>query len=280
MEEKAVAPFLHWCEMQAAAKASCLLSAARVTGNAGACTQLKGSERTSCLLAAAIASGQTLPCRTLPDREMVQCTLAVAAETRRDSACEALANVRWQGGGSKALCLSVARGEVAGCPSLATGGELASWCVRDVALAKRDASVCTKFGDATEEAQRCAVAVAVARRAPQDCAPIFSPAPPGAAQHHCEVDAAVAAGQFPPCLGDPALCERYLWVPRPCEGAPAAWADACLLHQAVFSTGPFGCGAVADKKRRALCAQLRDAEEGYLVRTRGADAGTVPASSR
>jgi len=35
-----------------------------------------------------------------------------------------------------------------------------------------------------------------------------------------------------------------------------------------------GCGAVQDKKRRALCGQLRDAQEGY-VRARGQDAGVA-----
>ena len=76
----------------------------------------------------------------------------------------------------------------------------------------------------------------------------------------------MAKGRFPPCFSDVALCERSLWVARPCDGTSGAWADDCLIHQAVFGTGPLGCGAVQDKKRRALCAQLRDAQEGYTLR--------------
>src|SRR5208283_1703149 len=107
---------------------------------------------------------------------------------------------------------------------------------------------CAQFGKDSPDAQGCAAAVAVGRHAPQLCAAIYASAPDGPAQRQCQVAAAVADGQFPPCFSDRALCERYLWVPRPCEGVPASWADTCLMHQAVFSTGPFGCGAVVDKQ--------------------------------
>ncbi|MGO9830857.1 MAG: hypothetical protein ACLPJH_12020 [Myxococcaceae bacterium] len=276
--ERALAPYLKWCDAQGAARNSCLVSAARVTGDAAACSKVKGAgpERTACLVAAAVASGQSLPCRALADRELVQCALSVAAETGHASACDVLQNVHWQGGSTQALCAAVARGELAGCPRLDGGGELASWCLRYVALRRRDASACAQLGKDTAEVQRCGAAVAVARHAPLECAAAYASSPAGPAQHRCEVEAQVALGRFPPCFSDPALCERFLWVPRPCEGVPAAWADSCLMHQAVFSTGPFGCGAVADSKRRALCAQLRDAQEGYLLRAKGADAG--PAS--
>ena len=122
MEERALAPYLQWCEAQGAARNSCLVSAARVTRDAAACGKLKGAaaERTACLVAAATASGQTAPCRALADRELVQCVLAVAAETGQLSACEALDNVHWQGGG-KGSCLAVARGEPADCPHLDGG---------------------------------------------------------------------------------------------------------------------------------------------------------------
>ncbi len=276
--ERAVAPYVQWCEAQGAARNSCLVSAARVTGDAAACAKLKGAgaDRSACLQAAARTAGRVEACRSLADRELVQCVLGVAAETGRASACEALDNVHWQGGGTRAVCEAVARGKPDACPGLEVG-ELAAWCLRDVALRLRDAGLCTRLGKDVQDVRRCGVAVAVARRAPLECAAIFSATPDASAQHRCEVDAAVAAGHFPPCFGDVALCERFLWVPRPCEGTKGAWADDCLMHQAVFSTGPFGCGAVHDVHRRSLCAQLRDAQEGYLLRARGTDAG-APAS--
>ncbi len=280
--DRALAPYLKWCDAQGPARNSCLVSAARVTGDAAACSKLKGAgaERTACVVAAATASGQAAPCRVLADRELVQCALSVAAETGHASACDVLQNVHWQGGGTQASCAAVAAGEPAACPRLDGGGELASWCLRYVALRRRDAAVCAQLGRDSAEVQRCGAAVAVARHAPLECASVYAASPAGPAQHHCEVEAQVAQGRLPPCFGDRALCERFLWVPRPCEGAPASWADTCLMHQAVFSTGPFGCGAVADSQRRALCAQLRDAQEGYLRRARGADAGGASPSAR
>jgi len=279
--ERAVAPYVQWCQAQGAARNSCLVSAARVTGDSAACAGLKGAgaERSACLQAAARTAGRVEACRSLADRDLVQCVLAVAAETGRASACEALDNVHWQGGATRAVCEAVAHGEPDACPTLDTG-ELAAWCLRDVALRVRDAAACTRLGRDVPAVQRCGAAVAVARRAPLECAAIFASAPDASAQHRCEVEAAVAAGHFPPCFADVTLCERFLWVPRPCEGTKGAWADDCLMHQAVFSTGPFGCGAVQDAHRRSLCAQLRDAQEGYLLRARGADGGASASPAR
>lgn len=271
---RAVAPYVTWCEAQGAARNSCLVSAARVTGDAAACAKLKSGapERTACLLAAARTSGRVDVCRPLADRDLVLCALGVVAEHGHASACDALESVHWQGGATKALCAAVARGEAEACTPPGTG-ELGELCLRFLALRRRDASLCSRLGKDVEEVQRCTVAVAVARGAPEACLKAFAVAPAGAAEHRCELDAAVAKGTFPPCFSDPALCERSLWVARPCEGTSGTWADDCHIHQAVFGTGPFGCGAVQDKTRRALCAQLRDAQEGY---TRAqADAGAV-----
>jgi hypothetical protein len=272
-----LAPYVQWCDAQGAARNGCLVSAARVTGDASACGKLKGGapERGACLMAAAKTSGRVDVCRPLADRDLVQCALGVAAENGRTSTCEVLENVHWQGGGTSSVCAAVAHGEAAACAASGTNPELSALCLRFVALRRRDASVCAGLGKDGAAIQRCAAAVAVAKGTPEACAAVFSAAPGGPGQHRCEQEAAVTKGRFPPCFGDAALCERFLWVPTPCEGTTGAWADDCLMHQAVFGTGPLGCGAVQDKKRRALCGQLRDAQEGYTLRAR--DAGTAPA---
>src|SRR5450631_2145513 len=268
---KAVAPYVQWCEAQGTARGGCLVSAARVSGDASACSKLKGgAEHTACLLAAAKTSGRVEVCRPLADRDLVLCAFAVAAKNGGDSACAALENVHWEGGATHDLCTSVAQGEATGCTSAGTTAELSELCLRFVALRRRDSSVCASLGKDAPAARRCAAAVAVEKGVPDACGPIFS-GTDGAAQHRCEVQAAITKGTFPPCFGDPAVCERSLWVARACEGTSGAWADDCLIHQAVFGTGPLGCGAVLDKKRRALCGQLRDAQEGF-VRARDVDA--------
>lgn len=278
---RAVAPYVQWCEAQGAARGSCLVSAARVSGDAAACAKLPSGalERTACLMAAAKTSGRADVCRPLADRDLVQCAFGVAAKTGRASACEVLEEVHWQGGATRGLCASVAEGKAEACTTPGTDAQLTGLCLRFVALRTRDAAVCTRLSKDALAVQRCAVAVAVEKGTPEACASVFSAAPDGPAQHRCEVQAAVAKGAFPPCFADVALCERSLWVPRPCEGASGIWADDCLIHQAVFGTGPLGCGAVADKKRRALCGQLRDAQEGY-VRAQAADAGLLPLPAR
>lgn len=277
---RAVAPYVQWCEAQGAARSSCLVSAARVSGDAAACAKLPSGalERTACLMAAAKTSGRAEVCRPLADRDLVQCAFGVAAKSGRASACEVLQDVHWQGGATYGLCASVAEGKAEACTAPGTPAQLAELCLRFVALRSRDAAVCTRLGKDAVAVQHCAVAVAVEKGTPEACAAAFSAAADAAAQHRCEVQAAVARGAFPPCFADVALCERSLWVPRPCEGASGAWADDCLIHQAVFGTGALGCGAVADKKRRALCGRLRDAQEGY-VRAQTTDAGplTLPA---
>jgi hypothetical protein len=272
-----VAPYVQWCETQGTARNGCLVSAARVTGDAAACAKLKSGapERTACLLAAAKTSGLVDVCRPLADRDLVLCALGVAAEHGRASACDVLESVHWQGDGTHALCAAVARGEPGACTPALTG-ELGALCVQFLALRRRDATLCAQLGKDSADVQRCAAAVAVARAAPEACAAVFSAAPGSPGQHRCELEAAVAKGTLSPCFSDLGLCERSLWVPRPCEGTSGTWADDCHIHQAVFGTGPFGCGAVRDGTRRALCAQLRDAQEGY-TRARGADAGTPPA---
>jgi hypothetical protein len=273
---KAVAPYVQWCEAQGAARGGCLVSAARVSGDVSACAKLKGgADRTACLLAAAKTSGRVEACRALADRDLVLCAFGVAAEHGRDSACEVLENVHWQGGAPRALCTSVAEGDATGCRATGTTAELSELCLRFVALRRRDPSVCTSLGKDAVAARGCAAAVAVEKGSPEACAAIFSGAD-GPAQHRCEVQAAITKGTFPPCFGDMAACEHSLWVSHPCEGTSGAWADDCLVHQAVFGTGPLGCGAVQDKKRRALCGQLRDAQEGF-VRARDVDAGAAPA---
>ncbi len=274
---RAVAPYVQWCEAQGTARNGCLVSAARVTGDAAACAKLKSGapERTACLLAAAKTSGRVDVCRPLSDRDLVLCALGVAAEHGRSSACDVLENVHWQGGATRALCNAVARGEAEACTPPGTG-ELGELCLRFLALRRRDAGLCTRLGKDAEDVQRCSAAVAVARAAPEACAAAFSRASSGPGQRRCELEALVAKGTFPPCFSDSALCERSLWVPRPCEGTSGPWADDCHIHQAVFGTGPLGCGAVLDPKRRALCAQLRDAQEGYTLRAQGADAGPAP----
>ena len=272
---RAVAPYVQWCEAQGAARNGCLVSAARVTGDAAACAKLKtgAPERTACLMAAAQTTGRVEVCRPLSDRDLVLCALGVVAEHGRPAACDVLENVHWQGGATRALCTTVARGEAEACTPPASG-ELGELCLRFLALRRRDAALCSRLGKDGEDVQRCRTAVAVARGAPEACAAAFPAAPGGPAQHRCELEAAVAKGTLPPCFSDPALCERSLWVPHPCEGTSGTWADDCRVHQAVFGTGPFGCGAVQDKARRALCGQLRDAQEGYTLRALGADAGT------
>jgi hypothetical protein len=272
---RAVAPYLEWCEAQGAARNSCLVSAARVSGDAAACAKLKGGgpERTACLVAAAKTSGRSDVCRPLADRDLVLCALGVTSETGRASACDVLESVHWQGGGARAVCAAIARGEPSACSPL-PGGELGELCLRFLAVRRRDAGLCTPLGKETAAFQRCAVAVALARGAPEACATAFSVAADIPEQRKCEQDAAVAKGTLSPCFSEPLLCERSLWVARPCEGATGTWADDCHIHEAVFGTGPFGCGAVRDGTRRALCARLRDAQEGY-TRARGVDAGTV-----
>jgi hypothetical protein len=230
-------------------------------------------------MAAAKTSGRADVCRPLADRDLVQCTFGVAAKSGRASACEVLEDVHWQGGATRALCASVAEGKAEACTIPGTPAQLAELCLRFVALRNRDAAVCACLSKDVGAFQRCAVAVAVEKGMPEACAAAFSAAADAPGQHRCEVQAAVAKGAFPPCFSDAALCERSLWVPRPCEGATGAWADDCLIHQAVFGTGPLGCGAVADKKRRALCGKLRDAQEGY-VRAQAADAGPLPLPTR
>jgi hypothetical protein len=276
---KLLAPYVRWCEAQGAARNSCLVSAARVTGDAGACARVKAGapERTACLIAAAKTSGRVEACRALADHPLVLCALTVAAEQGRASACEALENVRWQAVATRPVCLSVARGAPEECLDPALGAELGRLCLRFAALRLKDASVCTRIRDEPAEAQRCAAAVAAARHAPSECAAAFAQGPRipgGAPQRACEVEAEIARGHLPPCFSEPALCERSLWVARPCEGTTGAWADDCHIHQAVFATGPFGCGAVQDAKRRALCAELRDAQEGLNLQARP-DAGAA-----
>jgi hypothetical protein len=263
-----LAPYVQWCEAQGAARNSCLVSAARVTGDAAACGKLKGGgpERAACLLAAAGTSGRVDVCRPLADKDFVLCAFSVAAESGRPTTCDALEDVHWQGGSARPLCAAVARGDVEACTLPGTNAELGALCLRFVALRRKDASLCAGLGKDSADVQRCAAAVAVAKGAPEACAAVFSSAPGGPGQRRCEQEAAVAKGRFPPCFSDVALCERSLWVARPCDGTSGAWADDCLIHQAVFGTGPLGCGAVQDKKRRALCAQLRDAQEGYTLR--------------
>lgn len=270
---KAVAPYVQWCEAQGAARGNCLVSAARVSGDASACAKLKSGapERTSCLLAAAKTSGQVEVCRPLADRDLVLCAFGVVAENGRPSACELLETVHWQGGATRALCAAVARGDGEACTAGKADGELAALCVRFAALRRRDASVCAALGKDMAAVRQCAVAVAVAKGTPEACAALFS-GTDGQAQHRCEVQAAVTKGTYPPCFGDVTACERSLWVARPCEGTSGSWGEDCLIHQAVFGTGALGCGSVQDKKRRALCGQLRDAQEGF-VRGRGQDAG-------
>jgi hypothetical protein len=277
---KAVAPYVEWCEAQGAARNACLVSAAGVSGDASACAKLKtgAPERTACLLAAAKTSGRVEVCRPLADRDLVLCAFSVAAESGRTSACELLEDVHWQGGATRGLCASVAQGDAAACAAEKTDAELSALCLRFVARRKKDATVCQALGKDTAAVQRCAAAVAVANGTPEACAAVFSRTDE-AAQHRCEVQAAVTKGTLPPCFGDVAVCERSLWVARPCEGTSGSWADDCLIHQAVFSAGPLGCGAVVDKKRRALCGRLREAQEGF-VRARDADAGTAPAPPR
>jgi hypothetical protein len=271
-----LAPYVQWCEAQGAARNSCLVSAARVTGDAAACGLLKGGgpERAACLTAAARTSGRADVCKPLADRDLALCAFSVAAENGRTSACEVLENVHWQGGGTRDVCNAVAHGEAADCSASGTNAELSALCLRFVALRKRDASVCSTIKEDSSAVQRCAAAVAVAKRTPEACASVFSPAAGSPAQHRCEVEAAITKGRFPPCFSDVALCERSLWVQLPCEGTSGVWADDCHIHQAVFGTGTLGCGAVQDKKRRTLCGQLRDAQEGYTLRAR--DAGTAP----
>jgi hypothetical protein len=276
---KAVAPYVQWCEAQGAARGNCLVSAAHVSGDASACGKLKAGapEHTACLLAAAKTSGRVEACRPLSDRDLVLCTFGVVAENGRTSACEVLENVHWQGGATRALCAAVAQGDAEACTAQKADGELSALCLRFAALRRKDASLCTALGKDTASVQRCAAAVAVAKGTPEACAAVYS-GTDGPAQHRCEVQAAVTKGTSPPCFGDVAVCERTLWVARPCEGTSGSWGDDCLIHQAVFGTGAFGCGAVQDKKRRALCGQLRDAQEGYL-RARGEDGG-IPAPAR
>jgi hypothetical protein len=270
---RAVAPYVEWCEAQGSARNSCLVSAARVSGDAAACAKLKGGapERAACLTAAARTSGRSDVCRPLADRDLVLCALGVASENGRTSVCDVLEDVHWQGGGARALCTAIAKGELTACAP-PPPGELGELCQHFLALRRRDAALCATLGK--DSAQRCAVAVAVARGAPEACAAVFAAAPGGPERRRCEVEAAVAKGTLSPCFSDVSLCERSLWVARPCEGASGTWADDCHMHEAVFGTGPFGCGAVRDGTRRALCAQLRDAQEGF-TRARVVDAGTV-----
>jgi hypothetical protein len=277
---KAVAPYVQWCESQGAARSSCLVSAARISGDASACARLKAGapERTDCLLAAAKTSGRVEACRPLADRDLVLCAFGVAAENGRASTCEVLQTVHWQGGATRALCAAVARGDGEACTAEKTDAELSALCLRFAALRRKDASACAALGKDKAAVQRCAAAVAVAKGTPEACAAVFA-GTDGPAQHRCEVQAAVTKGTLPPCFGDVGACERSLWVARPCEGTSGTWADDCLIHQAIFGTGPMGCGAVQDKKRRALCGQLRDAQEGF-VRGRGVDAGVPPAPPR
>jgi hypothetical protein len=277
---KLLAPYLRWCELQGAARSTCLVSAARVTGDAAACARLKrgAPERTACLTAAARTSGRVDACRALADRPLLLCALTVAAVQGRASACEALENVRWQGVATRPVCLSVAGGASQDCLDAALGPELGKLCLRFAALRLKDASLCSRLKDEPAEAQRCAAAVAVARHAPLECAGAFAQSPPlagGPTQRACEVEADIARGRLPPCFSEAGLCERSLWVARPCEGTSGAWADDCRIHQAVFSTGPFGCGGVQDAKRRALCGELRDVQEGLNLLNRP-DAGTAP----
>jgi len=190
---RAVAPYVEWCEAQGAARNGCLVSAARVTGDAAACAKLKSGapERTACLLAAAKTSGRVDVCRPLSDRDLVLCALGVAAEHGRSSACDVLENVHWQGGATRALCAAVARGEAEACTPPGTG-ELGELCLRFLALRRRDASVCTRLGKDAEDVQRCTAAVAVASGAPEACAAAFSGAPGGSGQRRCELEAGMA----------------------------------------------------------------------------------------
>jgi hypothetical protein len=277
---KAVAPYVQWCEAQGAARSSCLVSAARVSGDASACAKLKAGapERTACLAAAAKTSGRVEVCRPLADRDLVLCAFGVAAENGKASTCEVLEAVHWQGGGTRALCAAVARGDGEACTAGKADAELSALCLHFAALRRKDAGACAALGKDTAAVQRCSAAVAVAKGTPEACAAVFG-GTEGAGQHRCEVQAAITKGTFPPCFGEPSACERSLWVARPCEGTSGTWADDCLMHQAVFGTGALGCGAVQDKKRRALCGQLRDAQEGFL-RERGGDAGVPPAPPR
>jgi hypothetical protein len=272
---RAVAPYVQWCEAQGAARNGCFVSAARVSGDAAACAKLKGGapERAACLMAAANTSGRADVCRPLADRDLVLCAFGVAAMGGRASACEVLEDVHWQGGATRAVCVSVAEGKASACTAPGMNAELSELCLRFVALRSRDPGPCKLLGKDAAAVQRCAAAVAV-EKGPEACAAVFSSPSDGTALHRCEVQAKVAKGTLPPCFADVALCERTLWVARPCEGTTGPWADDCLIHQAVFGTGPLGCGAVQDKKRRALCGQLRDAQEGY---DRVRDAG-VPAT--
>jgi hypothetical protein len=280
---RAVEPYLQWCESQGTARGACLVSAATVSGDAAACAKLKvgAPERTACLLAAARTSGQVEACKTLSDRDSVICVFGAAAETGRLSSCEVLENIHWQGGATRALCTAVARGDAEACTALNPQPELGALCVKFAALRRKDAALCNQLGKDVASVQACAVAVAVARGAPEACGKAFAAAPDTPAQRRCELDASVVKGVFPPCFSDPDRCRSFLWVPRPCQGALGNWADDCQIHQAVFGTGPFGCGAVKDGERRALCAQLRDAQEGYtLAKSRAAGTEDKPAGGR
>ena len=278
-----VAPYIEWCEVQGPARNPCLLSAARVTGDATACGRIKAGapERTACRIAAARTSGRAEICRSLADRDLVLCAFTVVAEHFHPGACDVLENVNWQGGESRALCRALATGEVEACTGKGVGPELSKLCLRLAAVRLRDAAVCMRLGKDGNDLQRCAAAVVVARRAPQDCAAALPAGAGAVARRNCEVEAAIERGDFPPCFGDPGMCDRSLWVARPCDGTTGVWADDCHIHEAVFSTGPFGCGAVVDPKRRTLCGQLRDAQEGFLRRAHRADGGTAaPAPAR
>lgn len=275
--DKEVGPFLRWCDAQGAARNPCLVSAARLTGDAAACARIKpgAPERTSCLIAAARTAGRVDGCRPLADRDLVACALAVAAEQGRASACEPLEGVHWQGGSAGVVCLSVARGTADACTGGELGPDLRRMCQAALAVRLRDPAACAGLGKDTVDTQRCLSAVAVARRATVECAVLGS-----AARRGCEVEVEIARGRYPPCFGEPSACERTLWVDRPCEGTSGLWADDCHIHQAVFGTAPYGCGVVQNAQRRTLCGELRDAQEGLTLRVRGADAGPRPVGSR
>ena len=274
---KEVGPFLRWCEAQPEARNPCLVSAARLTGDPAACGRIKpgAPDRTACLTAAARTSGRVDACRPLADRDLVLCALTVAAEQGRTSACDALEGVHWQGGAPKAVCLAVARGSAEACSGGGLSPDLRRLCLGTLPLRLRDPAACAELGKDTPDAHRCLAAVAVARRTAAECASLGA-----AARRGCEVEVEIARGRYPPCFGEPSACERTLWVEHPCEGTSGTWADDCRIHQAVFGTAPYGCGVVQDAKRRALCGELRDAQEGLTLRVRGADAGPRPASSR
>ena len=270
---KEVAPFLRWCEEQGPARSACLVAAARVTGDAAACARIKAAaaDRTACLLAAARTAGRIDACRALADRELVRCAFTLAAEQERGSVCDVLGDVHWQGGGAESLCRGVARGDPGACGPEVTPG-LGPLCLEALAVRLRDPGPCGRLGKDAPELPRCIGAVAVARRLPAECAVLGA-----GARRRCEVEVEIARGRFPPCFGDPSACDRSLWTDRPCEGSSGDWADDCRIHQAVFGTGPYGCGVVQDSKRRALCGELRDAEEGLTRKGRAADAGSRPA---